>query len=601
MQLPPRYRKNWICRAWTVPGAVLALAGAPAAGGAGSLLSPDSLIAATRAYDRGDSIQAGQLLTAWQAAHGGDPRPDLLRLQRAWWEVLEGRDVDGGVERRLRADFETLEARCQAMLARHPEDWIAAYTLGEAHCAVGRLDGLTGSAWGALRHHQKGVALLERVGAAFPGAPEPRASIGVFRYYAARLPRSARALGRLVRVRGDRRAGLADLRAAAAQPGLQQSAARFFLVQILNDSEDDNLEALEWVLRLRLEAPRRVAVVLKHADVLADLDRPDLAVHTLLQAAADGDSVAATQCRFLAGRVECEAGRFAVAAARFDALGPQATAQVTWLAPWLAVYRAQIAVVRGDAAAARQYWNAARALPDAAGSRGAGEAAEARFGAAVEPWRMAVEEALAWDAPPETLRARVLQLEAHAPDRVARVEFTRGSAWLRLGEFERAAGALARVEPGDDEAALAARTATRRLLALRGAGDAAAAARLAQRIAGREGEWGIPAALASLARSTLTAAAPVSAELDLVAGGPLQVFRLKDTGFASVSIEWLHEGSLHTAPLALRDGWWTGQRPLPPGGLDYVFRINGSERVPDPEAPTAVVDSADVVWSHSQL
>jgi hypothetical protein len=36
------------------------------------------------------------------------------------------------------------------------------------------------------------------------------------------------------------------------------------------------------------------------------------------------------------------------------------------------------------------------------------------------------------------------------------------------------------------------------LLALRGAGDAAAAAHLAQRIAGREGEWGIPAALASL-------------------------------------------------------------------------------------------------------
>lgn len=611
----PRRPGLWIRRVWMSAGILWLISGAPAPVRAAWRLSPDSLLAASQAYDRGDSIQAGQLLSAWALTAPSDPRPDLLRLQWAWWEVLDGRDVDGAIERRLRARFDTLAVRCEAVLARDPGDCVAAYTLGEAHCLVGRLDGLTGSAWGALRHHQKGLALLGRVRDAAPEAPEPRASIGVFRYYAARMPRSVRALGRLVRVRGDRQAGLTDLRAAAAAAGLQQTQARFFLVHILNDSEDDNLEALDWVLRLRAAAPRRVAVALEHADVLADLERPDLAVRLLLDVAGDADPVGAVQCRFLAGRIECETGRFESAARRFDALGTRATAQVTWLAPWLAVYRGQIAVVRGDAGAARQYWNAARELPDAAGSQGAGEGAALRFADPVEPYRMAVEEALAWDAPRDTLRARTVALDARARGRMARVDYTRGSAWLRLGDSARAAALLASVEAGGEDAWLAARTATRLLVALRAAGDAAGAARVARRIAARTGEWGVPAALASLARVTLEQPVPpgpvaadarnadpaAAVELRLASvstsPGTVRELRLKDQGFATVDLLCLHDGRLETVPMGLAGGWWSHAWAAPAAGFTYSYRINGVDRTPDPESRAVWIDADGAVWS----
>jgi hypothetical protein len=590
------------CSRWLAWGAGALVALAPgAARPAASDLSPAAALAITDAFHSGRRAAADSLLAAWEATQPGDPLVALVRVELAWWDVLEGRDVDGGREREFEAALAAIEARAARQLRSagdRDDDAPVLWALGEAHCAAGRLAGLRGQAWAALRHHQRGVDALERVRALRPAAPEPGASLGVFHYYAARLPLAVRALARLVRVRGDRAGGLRELRAAAAAPGLQQLAGRFFLVQILNDNESENWEALEHALRARAAAPARLAVVLKLADVLADLERPDLAVALLERAAPPGDGCAAAQCAFLAGRVECDSGRAAAALARFESLGRADVDRVAWLAPWWETYRGAACAALGDEAAARRHWRRAAALPDVAGSRAAARQLAARSASPRERARLAAEAALQWRGDVSEARARLAAARAAAPQEAASdapFELACGRAALRAGAageavaaFARAARAAGAADPG-----LAAAARGRWLQALLWAGDHDAARAAAAAMRRSDAAAGAPRALGWLVESCLDPAPPVfDAGAPDAAGAPVRV-QLADTGFTSVDVEI--EGRA-PRPLQYRDGFWTGTVQLPTGRTRYRFRVEGRHPILDPES-AELDDVQGTPWS----
>jgi hypothetical protein len=613
-------RKRWIDAATVATVALAAHAGRPVAAAsavrnaaaapgvaAGAIvasgpteprLSPPAALAVQAAFHSGDRRGADSLLTAWDATAGRDPLPALVRYELAWWDVLEGRDDDGGRTRALEAALDSVDARSAARFAADPDDVAALWAFGEAHCAAGRLAGLGGHGWSALRHHQRGVAALERVRRLHPDAAEPRASLGVFRYYAARLPGPVRMLGRLVRVRGDRVAALADLRAAAAAPGMQQMAARFFLAQILNDGEAENWEAHLQALGALAAAPARLAVVLKLADVLADLERPDLAVALVLQPAAGDDSCAVVQRAFLAGRIECDSGRPAAALERFERLSPRDVARVGWLEPWWETYRGIARAALGDSAAARRHWRRATVLPDQAGSRTVAAQAAARFASPLEPARVAALGDLRWDGHAAAAHARLQAARAANPTARADAVFdaTAGDAALRAGDTRAARTALARAARDDgDDAELRVRARVRWLQTLLWSGDTDAARAAAASLRAPEGTWAYPRQLAWLVETILDPAPPAFAAFAVASAGSVAMpLRLADTGFTSVAVEVRGGGT--PVPLVYHDGFWTGSLPVPAGRTLYRFQVEGRHTVLDPES--TVLDTVQgETWS----
>ncbi len=133
--------------------------------------------AGLEALHAGEYREAERLLSACIAADPHDALAPLWRLKLWWWEILEGR---GEHEERLQADFELVRARAEARLRQDPNDVRALFALGEAHCTLGRLQGLRGQGWAALQSHRSGVPRLERALALEPELVPALASLGVY-------------------------------------------------------------------------------------------------------------------------------------------------------------------------------------------------------------------------------------------------------------------------------------------------------------------------------------------------------------------------------------------------------------------------------------
>jgi hypothetical protein len=562
-------------------------------------LSSPLALAALEAHFAADRPAAESLLATAMRQPPEDPLLWLARIHIAWWDILAGRDADGALERAMRDDFGHLEKLAGARLAAHSVDPVAAFALGEAHCTLGRLAGLQGHAWGALRHHQRGVPLLERVRKWCPAAPEPRASLGVFHYYAARLPRSLRLLARVVRVRGDRVEGLADLRTAAAAPGVQQAEAAFFLAEILTHSEDENVAALAVTRRAHARYPRHIGFLLELADVLVALERPDVALQEL--AGVDStDAGARGQAGVVAARVELQSGRPAAALARLSDIDPAARAAVSWCGPWSEVIAGASLGALGRHSAALLQLARAEHGPDVAGARGAARAARERLADPLWPATVAAESSLAWDG--DALEACRVLTAARAAHPAAHADasffYVLGSAALRAGDAQAAAGHFAAaLERADgDEAWLRVRPAIRLLQALVWAGEADAARRAAARFLPRLGEWGTNEQLAWLVRDITAAEGAGQSELAADSATDVATLRLKDTGFTRVAVRVVRPGSESSIPMRWCRGYWEAHVSLAGDAVLYHFTAAGGALVLDPAAP-AVVESDGFLWS----
>jgi tetratricopeptide (TPR) repeat protein len=548
----------------------------------------------------GDAAGADSILGAALAAQPHALEPRLARIKVAWWQILEGRDASGRLEQEMRVDFETLRRDAELRLRRAPRDAVAAYTLGEAHFTLGRLDALRGNTWSTLQHHQTGATLLETARRACPAAPEPRASLGLYRYYAARLPRSLRLLGRIVQVRGDRTAGLRDLRAAAAQPGVQQIEATFFLLEVLHHMEAENCEALDLALRAHARYPQHLGFTLQLAEILVDWQRPDLA-RALLEPEGAADRSVQLQRDFLALRVDADSGRPGRALATLAGIDSAALARVSWIAPWATVYRGLCLARLGDPAAARSWLERGLEAPDLAGSRGAARAGLACLEGGNEPVRASAESTLVWGRDPEAAFARLAHADAAGSDPAVRAElaWTRGRAALASGDFAAAAAAFVVVlrDAGGDDARLVTGARIGALQALAWAGQVDAARALATRLEPELGEWGTNRQLGLAIGEILDPSPPRLAFSEPVASGT--TFELADTGFLAMALVLRTAHGVETLPMVWRRGRWSVAVPLPPGVYAYRFRAGATLEFLDPAAP--VQETPDSAWSVRQV
>jgi tetratricopeptide (TPR) repeat protein len=549
----------------------------------------------------GDPAGARAALDEALATRPGDPLLQLGRLKLDWWSLLEGTGTASESERRVRESLESIEEAAAPRLARRFDPMLA-YALGEAHCTAGRLDALRGRSWSAFRHHQTGIGWLSEVQRVCPRAPEPLASLGLFRYYAARLPRSLRVLGRLAGLGGDRVRGLKELRRAASAPGPQAVEAQFFLLQILAAEEGDQPEALLFARRLESEHPRIVAFAMLHAQVLADLERPDEAVRALAAVPESGPAGGLPvrgRATFFAARLLAESGRPQRALFLLDSLAAVAPGAVAGIEPWAEVVRGSCYLQLGRPSEARAALERALASADAAGAHDRARRIAERRHDPSAPARSVAESLLVWadDAPAARCRLDRVREERPGDDPDGEFWELQSRACLRSGDARAALEACdraLRAEPAL-EPPVVGRLRARRLQALLWCGEGEAARRAAAAEAEPHAHFEMDRLHELLVAEILAPTAPLSPDWREPAAHGAD-FRLRDLGSSRVDLVLRIPGRERRIPMAYRRGWWEATVALAAGPHLYAFELEGRAALLDPEASELVLDAGSA-WT----
>lgn len=552
------------------------------------------------ALHAGDHATAESILTRWVLEYPDDPLAPLARMKLWWWAILEGRS---GLDEALHADFERTRERAEKRLGSDEDDVRALYALGEAHCTYGRLHGVRGAGWAALRSHQAGTPLLEKALALEPELAAPLTSLGVYHYYAARAPGFLRFLARFLSVEADRERGLDELRVAAATPGIQQAEAAFFLLEVLTNAEDNALEALPTALRMRARYPGSIAFAIALASVELALDRPDVAIEVLNQVKYDAGSPQAIAARFFVARTLAASGRARESIERLDAFTDAELESVSWLKGWHAYYRGLAYEQLGRSEEARLAYLSTFETPEVAESHGFARRELARPDRELLRRVRDAEASLAWDEKLEVAALDLLEvLDADRGDAESkrRARFALGLLALRLGRPGSAAGLLGPItdSQGTDEAWLVVRPRLRFLQALLWSGQIDEARRIASEWRPLLGRWGTNLQLELMVQTCLEPSAPPAFEPELLErpGDRWVGFRLKDTGFTSVRL-LRHDGpGPRSVAMRLHDGFWRIRIPLPPGEHLYRYEIESLHSIPDPQT-LEVHENADGFWS----
>jgi tetratricopeptide (TPR) repeat protein len=579
----------------------------PARTSAAALLDPvdpqaQLALAGLEALDAGDSKRARALLDRYDSEHPEDPLAPLLRMKVWWWAILEGR---GEFESELAADLERVRERAEAALERDRSDARALYALGEAHCTMGRLHGIRGEAWAALRSHRRGTPLLERALALDPELPEPLASLGIYHYYAARAPGFLRFLARFLRVQADRQRGLQELWRAASQPGVQRAEATFFLIEILANVEDDPLEALPLALRMHASHPQSLRFAVALASVQLALERPDAAVGLLRRVQRDEETPEATAARFFVARTLAASGRAAESIAMLEAFTDAQLQSVSWLAGWHAYYLGVSYAQLGRENEAEHSFRLACAAPEVADSHSFAKRELERSDDSLLQIVRQAEATLAWGEDLELAASRLeaaLEAGARRDSEVGRrARYALGLLELRLGHPERAAERLRDLVDAEDadEAWLVARPRLRYLQALLWSGQGEAARLAAEQLRPRLGHWGSNRQLELMIQTCLQPRIDPPSFATTRKPRPRDretLFRLKDVGFTSVQLLHIDAGEQRAYPMRLRGGSWEVEIPLEAGAHLYRFEVESHLPIPDPTA-LEVREKGDGMWS----
>lgn len=220
---------------------------------------------------------------------------------------------------------------------------------GEGHFSKGLVLGLLGR-WEIANGHmltayfrgRAARAHLEKTRELNPSLADPLMGLGIFEYYAAKLPAVVRVLA-FFGVSGDLEAGLNRLRVAADESAYLKTPARLFLANILAGEEDrprDAIAIIDGVRDRHPQSPFVDMVLIKAVYNAGDVDRLAAIADTFMDRVRSGvyRQEFAAQAFFNKGLVHLKrkewgdaARTFAVAAARADVDDP--------FGAWATLYR----------------------------------------------------------------------------------------------------------------------------------------------------------------------------------------------------------------------------------------------------------------------
>ena len=284
--------------------------------------------------------------------HPGHPAGPFYRSVSTYqrWTAEGMRSTD--TYRAFEADLDAAEAAAKALTRTDP---------AEGHYYRGAVDGFRARALGAQHRYLSAVPAaasavkhLKKALELDPSLEDARLGIGMYHYFAARIPSRAKPFAHLLfGERGDRDKGLAELRRVADSTGTARMEARSLLSMILaKDDEADWAGSEKLLLELSTRFPhnpifrlRRVYVAQKRGDLDAAAALADPGgtwIHKLHPSvrghARDWALYRAAECRLLQGR-PAEAKRW------LDLLGGEA--RPGGLKDWILLRRGNLADAMG--------------------------------------------------------------------------------------------------------------------------------------------------------------------------------------------------------------------------------------------------------------
>lgn len=297
-----------------------------------------------------DAARAGA--DALAKRHPGHPAGPFYRSVSAYQSWIAEGMSSTGTFRAFESDLDDAEAAAKALMKTDP---------AEGHYYLGAANGFRARAWGAQRRFLKAVPAaasavkhLKKALELDASLEDARLGIGMYHYFAARIPGGAKPFAHLLfGERGDREKGLAELRRVADSSGTARVEARSLLSMILaKDDEADWAGAEKILVELAARFPRnpiyrlrRVYVAQKRGDLdaaaaLADPNGTWISrLHPRVRVPArEWALYRAAESRLLQGRLT-EAGRW------LDPLGREM--RLWGLKDWVLLRRGNLADAAG--------------------------------------------------------------------------------------------------------------------------------------------------------------------------------------------------------------------------------------------------------------
>lgn len=185
------------------------------------------------------------------------------------------------VAREFEANIASAMKLCEDRIAEEPLDWRAKYALGVSHGLRANFNWLVRKAWrDALKDATAARKLHEDVVEIQPQFIDANLVLGLHNYLIGSLPWHYRALGFLAGFRGDREAGLNQLKLVAQRGELNRFDAQVFLAGIYR-REHRPEEAIPLVQSLIAHFPRNYLFRLELALMYQDLGMNDRALAEL--------------------------------------------------------------------------------------------------------------------------------------------------------------------------------------------------------------------------------------------------------------------------------------------------------------------------------
>lgn len=144
------------------------------------------------------------------------------------------------------------------LLKEQPDNKFLHFYLGGIYGNMGLENLRQGSYWSAYRNGSKGKGHLEKALEIDPDFADAALGIGIFKYYAAVLPRYMKPFLFLVRLNGSREEGLSKIKFAADKSTLSRIEATFFYAKILQEYEGDPTGASELCSQLHEQFPNNM-------------------------------------------------------------------------------------------------------------------------------------------------------------------------------------------------------------------------------------------------------------------------------------------------------------------------------------------------------
>jgi tetratricopeptide (TPR) repeat protein len=318
----------------------------------------------------GDYEAANRVWDALASLYPYHPAAAVHRIDTLYW-LLSYDEASTLHDVEIIAHGERALTESDALIEQMPNSADAHFYRGQALIHLARMDVMRGRYMSAGTYGEKGRVSLERALEIDPTLTEVKYPLGIYYFYAARLPGIARMMSWLWFVpKGDGQTGLRYLEEAARDGGLFATASELTLAGIYFDFEDEPQKTLAIVNAFTAHYPRNVLFSFYATSVLYEMGEFDRSVeYALLPESrtdlAPHEHTIQNMTRVWRARSELERGSAERAMEILASVPHPETTLPVWGPSWLYVARGNVLDVMGKRQGALAEYQSTLALePD---------------------------------------------------------------------------------------------------------------------------------------------------------------------------------------------------------------------------------------------